>query len=397
MRAFVFTDESLTSRAGQFVWLDIDTDDSRNEAVIARFPVDAWPTFRVIDPETEAVLLERVGSLTVAQVHAFLDEAQAIAAGKPRLTPSDTALAEADRFAGQRSYAEAAAAYRRALDAAPAGWSPLGRALEAELYAHQAAGSPERCAARAVAMLPSLSKSPEALRLSVAGTGLQCALDTPPSLETRAGMIAALEPEVGALVRRPGLDLADDDISGFFLTLADARREARDAEGRRLVLGDWAAFLEARARAATTAEQRTVFDSHRMTAYLELGEPARALEMLQASERDLPEDYNPPARLAVVFQALGRWDEALAASERALGRVKGPRRLRILRVKAETQERLGDIGGAMVTLEAAVAFARSLENGEERVKPIVEKLEALRRLRRQSPLGDSPPLPNGQR
>ena len=45
--------------------------------------------------------------------------------------------------------------------------------------------------------------------------------------------------------------------------------------------------------------------------YLELGQPERALPMLQASERDLPDDYNPPARLAVAYKAMKRWDEAI--------------------------------------------------------------------------------------
>src|SRR5512145_1718086 len=113
MRAFVFTDESLASRAGQFVWLDIDTDDPRNEAFVSRFPVDSWPTFRVIDPRTEEVLLERAGSLTVAQMHAFLDEAQAAFEGRKGSTPADVALAEADKLAGARRYAEAGKAYRK--------------------------------------------------------------------------------------------------------------------------------------------------------------------------------------------------------------------------------------------------------------------------------------------
>lgn len=38
MRAFVFTDETLASRAGQFVWLEVDTDLPTSDAVVARFP-----------------------------------------------------------------------------------------------------------------------------------------------------------------------------------------------------------------------------------------------------------------------------------------------------------------------------------------------------------------------
>jgi thiol-disulfide isomerase/thioredoxin len=379
MRAFVFTDETLTNRAGQFVWLEIDTDLPASEAVVSRFPVDAWPTFRVLDPETERVILERVGSLTVAQVHAFLDEAQVAFAGKTGASPADKTLAEADRLAGQRKYAEAALAYRTALDASPPSWPPLVRAMEAELWAHQAAQTPDRCALRAVEHLRRLATESIAARLSVAGTGLQCALDSPPQTPLRSGWIASLEPMVTDLLSRPGIDLAADDISGFYMALATARQQASDETGRRSVLMRWVAFLEATAESARTAEQRAVFDSHRMSAYLEIGEPDRARIMLEASERNLPKDYNPPARLAVIFQALGRWNDALAASDRALGLVEGPRRLRILRVKAEVQESNGDVAGALTTLELAVTFARTLENGEKRALPLVEKIEALRR------------------
>ncbi len=62
-----------------------------------------------------------------------------------------------------------------------------------------------------------------------------------------------------------------------------------------------------------TPEQRTVFDSHRVAAALELKQPQRVIAALQLSERDFPTDYNPPARLAAAFQALQDWDRALAA------------------------------------------------------------------------------------
>jgi hypothetical protein len=58
-----------------------------------------------------------------------------------------------------------------------------------------------------------------------------------------------------------------------------------------------------------------VFDSHRLAAYLELKQPERAIPMLEASERDFPQDYNPPARLAAAYRAMKEWDKALAAAD----------------------------------------------------------------------------------
>ena len=58
MRAFVFTDRALARRAGQFVWLSIDTEKQGNAPFLTKFPVEAWPSFYVLDPATESVALK---------------------------------------------------------------------------------------------------------------------------------------------------------------------------------------------------------------------------------------------------------------------------------------------------------------------------------------------------
>ena len=124
-------------------------------------------------------------------------------------------------------------------------------------------------------------------------------------------------------------------------------------------------MLESAAAKAPTPHARAVFDSHRLSAYLEIGEPQRALPMLEASERDFPGDYNPPARLAVAYRAMKDYPRALAASERALAKAYGPRRLGILRVPAPTiQAESGDRAAARATLESALAEAQALPAGQ---------------------------------
>ena len=63
--------------------------------------------------------------------------------------------------------------------------------------------------------------------------------------------------------------------------------------------------------------------------------------MLEASERDFPDDYNPPARLALAYRAMKKYDEALAASDRALARAYGPRKLVILQARADIYDEEG--------------------------------------------------------
>ena len=82
--------------------------------------------------------------------------------------------------------------------------------------------------------------------------------------------------------------------------------------------------------------------------------------MLEQSERDFPEDYNPPARLAIAYRAMKKWDEALAASDRALSRVYGPRKIVVLQARADIYAKKGDLAAAKKTWGEALATAEAL-------------------------------------
>src|ERR1044071_6404815 len=103
MREFVFPDPSLTSRAGQFVWLAINIEEEKNAPFLVKFPGEAVPTFAVVDPKDESVALRLVGSMTVPQLHAFLDNARAAVDGKGGGgVAADAALRAADQHYGAR-------------------------------------------------------------------------------------------------------------------------------------------------------------------------------------------------------------------------------------------------------------------------------------------------------
>src|ERR1039458_8882715 len=79
MRAFVFTDKALERQAGRFVWLSINTEMRANAAVLAKVTVEAWPSFYVIDPASEKVVLRYVGGATVPQLQRILDDGGRVA------------------------------------------------------------------------------------------------------------------------------------------------------------------------------------------------------------------------------------------------------------------------------------------------------------------------------
>jgi tetratricopeptide (TPR) repeat protein len=377
MRAFVFTDPALTSRAGQFVWLDLNTEDERNAAWQEKVSVDALPTYLVVKPDDETVVLRGVGAMTVAEIGAFLDNAQAALGGAKSSSPADAALFRADRLNGGGKKTEAAAAYREALDEAPPGWPPYGRAAAALQFLYQTTDGDAKCVALAREALPRVSGTPAAAVVALGG--LDCALALDEKDTARPAALAEAEAALRRVIADPKTGAAADDISSAYPSLIQARKDAGDAAGAKKDAEAWAAFLEAQAAAAQTPEQRAVFDSHRLSAYLELGQPERAIPMLQASEKDLPGDYNPPARLALAYLKMKKPDEALAASDRALPKVQGPRRLSVLQTRADIFAAKGDAAAARETLQQALAYAEALPPGQRRegtIKALRKKLES---------------------
>jgi thioredoxin-like negative regulator of GroEL len=376
MRAFVFTDKALARRAGQFVWLSIDTEKQGNAPFLTKFPVEAWPSFYVLDPARESVALKWVGGASVRQVEKILDDGrQSVRGGEKGV---EEILARADRLYGEGKHAEAARAYRDALSRAPGTWPRYGRAVESLLFSLQMTHDQKGCAETARAAFPRLKRTSSAA--NVAASGLDCALNLKPEDPERATLVGALTANSREIVsaRRP--DIAADDISSVYENLAAEREAAKDEEGRKKVLSARAAFLEAEAARAKNPDARAVFDSHRLSTYLALNEPARAIPMLEASERDLPDDYNPPARLAVALNAMKKYDEALAASDRALARAYGPRKIGILRTRAEIYAAMGNAGAARETLQETVRYAESLPAGQRSDKTIAalkKKLETM--------------------
>jgi tetratricopeptide (TPR) repeat protein len=393
MRAFVLTDRSLARHAGRFVWLDVNTEKAANAALRKKFPISALPTFFVVDPVDEKVALRWVGGMTLAQLEKVLGDgavAVAVRHGEPSparaeattSTPdsraADDSFARAERLYGEGKNAEAADAYLDALAKAPDHWSHDARAIESLMYALSTTDRCEQAATLARDAYPRLRHTSSGL--NVAASGLDCAGGLDSSNARRAELAATLEAYVREALDDSTLQTAADDRSGAYIVLIDARKAARDDAGAREAALAWSAFLDAEAARARTPEERMVFDPHRFSAYLEIGQPERAIPMLEASERDAPGDYNPPARLANTYRAMKRWDEALAASDRALAKAYGPRKILLYQNRADIHSGRGDRESAKQTLAEAVSFAEALPEGQRNQNTIAslrKKLEAL--------------------
>lgn len=366
MKAFVLTDPSLAPRAGEFVWFMMDVENPKNAPLKKKFPANALPTFFVVDSKDESVARRWVGGMTIAQLQGFLDDGKLAASGgtanPQRAEGVKATLARADRLYGQADYKAAGDAY---LEAWP-GLSPedpqYARIAEATLYALSTTERRAEILALAARVLPWLAQTTSGASMAVSALGAAIAL--PADAPGRTEAIAKYEAMTRQYLANPKITLADDDRSGMYSTLMDARSDAKDEAGAKAAAQDWSTFLEQAAARAKTADERAVFDSHRVYAYLELGKPELAIPMLEVSEKAMPDDYNPPARLAVVYNAMKRWDDALAASARALAKAYGPRKLRSYQARSDAFAGKGDLAAARRTMDQAIAYATALPAGQ---------------------------------
>lgn len=369
MRAYVFSDGALVKHAGRFAWLSVNTEKAENAGFLEKFPVQSWPTLFVIDPLNETVLLKWAGSATVPELSRLFDDVER--SRRPAERPAaEDALATADRLNGEGRVSEAVAAYAQALAAGGVAWTRRARAVESLTSAAESAGDFELCAQTAVKEAATLERGPEFA--NAVASGLGCTFRAPPDAAWGSDARRKLEPLLEQALTLDGV-LADDR-SSFYDILITARQRGGDTAGATALTREWLAFLDAEAKRAPSPEARAALDGHRVTAALKLRDPERALPALEASERDLPGDYNPPERLAILYSELGRFGDALGASDRSLAKIYGPRRLRALDTRASIYSRKGDLDAARHTLEEALKYAETLPPAQ-RPRRMMEKFK----------------------
>ncbi|HEX2569109.1 MAG TPA: hypothetical protein VH877_06065 [Polyangia bacterium] len=331
------------------------------------------PTLFVIDSTTGDAVLRWPGSATVPQLERLLEDGERAT----RVVQGETgiaALAQADRLAAAERYEEAAKAYRVALDVVSPSRRP--RVIESLLIADLNAGAAEDCAHTALAEIPKLERGPSFA--NAAAFGLLCAKALPAATAWRPEALDRLAALVEEALALP--NILADDRSGLYEELVMLRRERNDAAGAQELAGRWLTFVETEAARAPTAAARAAFNHYRATAAIALGDPGRALAAVKESEEELPDDYDPPYRRAVLERALGHDDLALAAFDRAAALAHGPRRVRIFEMCAEIEEKRGDRAAVRRRLADALAAAEALppgQGGEYMAKRLRKRLAAV--------------------
>jgi tetratricopeptide (TPR) repeat protein len=376
MRNYVLPDPLVTTLAERVLFAAIDTDRPQNADFVARYPVEAWPTFFVIDPIRDELLGHWQGSVSAAELRQ-----QLLGALDQRDAKLDPAGPVAALLAGERATARgdgpaAVAAYERALASGGPGWPRRSEAEGGLIAAEHDAQHWQRCAELGVAHLPSIVGS--SLPADTAYLVLECATKLGPAevgARARTAAIARLREHTA----HPPAESSIDDRADALDTLSDALREQGRTDEATALTRQRLALLEQAAHAAPTPEMAATFDYGRMNAYLALGRGEEALAMLQERIRQLPDAYEPRARLGEALDKLGRSAEALAAIDGALERAYGPRKLRYLRLRADLLGKLGRAAEQHEALRALVGAYDAMPHADRdarRYRELVDKARA---------------------
>jgi tetratricopeptide (TPR) repeat protein len=373
MREHVLNRPELGSHGGHYVFLAINTEQAKNTRFLQKFPISVWPTLLVIDSASETVALKWYGALNVEELDKLLEDGdRAVRMTELAKGSLEAKLARADRLDAQGKPAEAVAAYTEALAAMPANHPRRSRTVESLLTALAADGANKECVRLALDEVPRLPRGPSYAAATYLGFTCLVALD-PKDPARISGGDALITFGIDALKIE---GLLADDRSGLYETLVGYLAERGDTKRSVELAGNWLEFLEGEAAKANTPEARAAFDPHRVEAAIASGQPQRMVAPLLKSEQELPNDYNAPARLALIYRELGKLDDALAASDRAMKNVYGPRRLRVMETRAAILGSKGDTAAQKQQLQDAVAYAKALPQGQ-RSEQAIARLEAL--------------------
>jgi thiol-disulfide isomerase/thioredoxin len=362
MRETVTNQPAFKAFEDDVVFASIDTERATAAAFLEKYPVTVWPTLFFIDPSNETLRFRWAGSVDAAQMKSLLAAAK----------QTDQKVVDADTLFAKGDSAGAAEKFMAARKSGDDNTRISMSLISALAFAHQS----ELCAKTANEVGPRFATRPD--QLFAATSGLGCALELA-SGPAKKALLTSLVDQTKALIAVPD-GLMADDVSSAYEVLVDERAEAKD-QGGAIALGKaWLEFLDVVAAHAKTPAARAAFDAHRVLAAITAKQPEHLIAPLMLSEKEFPLDYNPPARLALLYQEQGKLDEALTAITRALGKCEGPRKLRLFSIQAGVLEKKGDAAGQKKAIASALAYAKTLPAVQQPARQVAALEETLKTL-----------------
>ena len=353
---------NLTRYAGQFVWLELSYDEPRNRDFLNKYGANATPTFFVINSQNELVLAMQPGVMSLMELKQFLDRgASAMLASNQ--TPADAALGRADTLMAQQP-ADAANEYQRALQLAPAHWPRRQLAEASSVQSLQNSKQWQQCADAAVNYAGSMEHDGLFVRTVAGGMWCLASADRAPWLDS---LFESLRPFAEEALSLP-LTVRDhrDSIYRTLMIIEVARQNDSAA----LKWGDrWLAELDA--IKPRSDDERSALDIARVENIQVIGDPARILPALRASEKAMPHNYIASLRLAQMELEAKKYDDAIATCHRGLARRPGAfGRTWLFRIEAEALEATERKMEAHQVLRKALKAAEQIPSKESRERTL---------------------------
>lgn len=332
MQRYVLSDPGMKPVAGQVVWASVETETEKNKPIVERFPLDVWPTFLIVDPETEKVLGRFLGSASVQELRGFVQDGVRSYKEKGNPDPAWAAQREGDAARIRGDLKAAAEAYGRALSLSKASDPQRPERLNLVISALSRLKEHRACVQLGLKEARSLPDS--AVGADFQSYAFSCAQALGKDDSDAKRMHELAMARLREILAKKDAPLAADDRSDALANLS----EMLDAAGRHpeavQAMQERAQVLEKAAAAAPDATMASTFDAHRVDTYLYLDQTKKAEALLRQREKQMPGDYNPPARLARVLFEEKRYPDAEAAVDRALsGMPRSQRRIGILELK----------------------------------------------------------------
>ena len=344
MQRYVMSDPGMKPVADEVVWSAIETETEKNKPVVEQFPLDAWPTFLIVDPESEKVLGRWLGSASVQDLRAFVQEGvRAYRAGGKKPDAAEAAQRKGDAARNKGDQKTSAAAYARALQLSKPGDAQRPERLLLLANALRRMRTPDAarsCVRLVLKEMRETGDSSLATDFLVHGQG--CAEQLPKDDAQAKKLREASIDRLREVLAKKDAPLATDDRSDALANLADLLDEAGRHDEAVKTMEERAALLEQAAAAAPDATMASTFDAHRVDTYIYLNQVPKAERLLVRREREIPSDYNVPARLARVYFEEKKLPEAEAEIDRALAMMpRSQRRIGILGLKAKILKAAG--------------------------------------------------------
>ncbi len=363
MQTTVFMDPSFAADNARFVFAKLDTDRPEAAGPMEKLAISAWPTFYVIGSDG-AVLARFVGAASLAQFHEFLEAG--LAATKGGADAASAHLLSAERALAVKDLATAETELTAGLAAAPATWPRRPELLNSLVLTELKQSNYAACMAITTKYLDQLGDA--AVTSDFLVTGTTCAdADTRSEPAAKAEVKALREAAIKRWKRLldESKQLSVDDRSDAMASLRETTEKLGDkGEAKTIALAQRGLLDDAAAKAPTPLAAMT-YNWPRAEVYTYLGVPLELVPALEKSAADLPKEYDPRARLGWIYLQAKDYANAAKWTDQAIAMVYGPRKGRVLTLRADIAAAQHDRATEVKLREQAVALFEGLPRGQQ--------------------------------